>query len=64
MKKLIMKFVKDEKGINTVEIVVLVAIAIGLALIFRDQITNFLQVIFGKIFNADAIIPTSPTTTP
>lgn len=64
MKKLLMKFVKDEKGINTVEIVVLVAIAIGLALIFRDQITSFLQSIFEKIFNPDAIIPTTPTTTP
>ncbi|MDD4296681.1 MAG: Flp1 family type IVb pilin [Ruminiclostridium sp.] len=64
MKKLLIKFVKDEKGINTVEIVVLVAIAIGLALIFRDQITSFLQSIFAKIFNPDAIIPTAPTPTP
>jgi len=38
MKIMLRKLVSDEKGINTVEIVVLVAIALGLALIFREQI--------------------------
>jgi len=55
MKKWIEKFVKNEKGINTVEIVVLVAIAIGLALIFRDKITSFIQDIFKNVFDAGKI---------
>lgn len=63
MKKLIRKFTKDIKGINTVEVVVLVAIAIGLALIFRNQITAFVNVILENIFDASRFtIP--PTSTP
>ncbi len=61
MKNLLVKFVRNEKGINTVEIVVLVAVAIGLALIFRDKITDFINAIFDKIFNTDNIVPTIST---
>lgn len=43
MKKIIKKLITDQKGINTVEIVVLVAIALGLALIFRDKIFEFVN---------------------
>jgi len=52
MAKLIRKLAKDIKGINTVEVVVLVAIAIGLALIFRNQITAFVNVILENVFDA------------
>lgn len=38
---------KDRRGINTVEIVIILAVFIGLILIFKDYITEFLQ----KIFN-------------
>ncbi|NLY18617.1 MAG: hypothetical protein GX045_06640 [Clostridiaceae bacterium] len=55
MRKWIVKFVKDERGINTVEIVVLVAIAIGLALIFRDKIKEFIDLIFQKAFDPGKI---------
>ena len=43
MKMFIRKLILNQEGINTVEIVILVAIAIGLALIFRAQISNFLN---------------------
>lgn len=59
MKKWFVKFFKNEKGINTVEIVVLVAIAIGLALLFRDRITAFIEAIFKSAFNPGDIVPTS-----
>ncbi|HAA25593.1 MAG TPA: hypothetical protein DCE11_05670 [Ruminiclostridium sp.] len=52
--KLVRKFIKDTKGLNTVEIVILVAIAIGLALIFKDQITTFVKTILDNILDASA----------
>lgn len=63
MSKLIRKFTKDVKGINTVEVVVLVAIAIGLALIFKDQITAFVKEILDNILNT-SVFKISPTPTP
>lgn len=62
MKKLLQKLISDQKGINTVEIVVLVAIALGLALIFREQILGFINKILGDVLNADAF--SLPTITP
>ncbi len=59
MKKKFNKLIRDERGINTVEVVVLVAIAIGLAIIFRDQITSFIQAIGDNVFD-----PTNFTITP
>ncbi|AGC68428.1 hypothetical protein Cst_c14380 [Thermoclostridium stercorarium subsp. stercorarium DSM 8532] len=51
MKIMLRKLVSDEKGINTVEIVVLVAIALGLALIFREQIFSFVKNLLGEVLN-------------
>lgn len=66
MKKLLLLLVRDEKGINTVEIVVLVAVAIGLALIFREQLLGFIGKIFNDTFNASRFaMPTAaPTPAP
>lgn len=49
------KLVKDQKGINTIEIVVIVAIAIGIALIFKDQLTEFVNNIMDAIFKVDDV---------
>lgn len=62
MKKFFLRMIRDEKGINTVEIVVLVAIAIGLALLFREQLLGFINQIFKDTLNPTVI--TSPTPTP
>ena len=46
----------NEKGLGTVEIVIITAILVGLALLFREQIIQFLNTIIGKIFeNAETI---------
>lgn len=51
------RFVKDECGLGTVEVVIITAILVGLALIFREYITAFLKRILDGIFNkADKII--------
>ena len=44
------EFFSEEKGeVNIVAIVVLIGIAVLLALIFKDQITNLLNTLFGTI---------------
>lgn len=44
------KFFSDEKGeVNIVAIVVIIGIAVLLALIFKEQISNLLDTLFGTI---------------
>lgn len=46
-------FIKKEKGaVDIVAIVILIAVAIGLAVIFRKQLTTLLEQWFGKIGTA------------
>lgn len=60
MAKWFSNIIRNEKGINTVEIVVLVAIAIGLALIFREQIIGFLNSIFSNAFDSSRFAVPTP----
>lgn len=50
MINLIKKFIKEEDGLGTVEIVIIVAVLVGLALIFRKQIYALVNQIFDRIF--------------
>lgn len=43
-------FLKDESGMGTIEIVVIVAILVGLALIFKDGITKFVNKLMNSIW--------------
>ena len=40
----------SEKGLGTVEIVIITAILVGLALLFREQITKYINLLFDEIF--------------
>lgn len=40
---------KEEDGMGVVEIVLILAIIVGLAIIFKDQITEFVNTILVKI---------------
>ncbi len=52
-----MGVLKDNRGINTVEIIIILAVFIGLILLFKDYITEFLQKIFNDIDdNTDSIL--------
>jgi Flp pilus assembly pilin Flp len=49
------RFISEEDGMGTVEIVIIIAVLVGLALIFRKNIYNLVDGIFKKIFdNASA----------
>jgi Flp pilus assembly pilin Flp len=49
MIKLIKDFLKDEDGLGTVEIVVIIAVLVGIALIFRSVIFSFVKSALNKI---------------
>lgn len=52
-------FFKGQKGINTVEVVIILAIVVGLAIIFREQIGAFANGIMEAIFK-DTGVDLSP----
>ena len=53
----ICKFLRDENGLGTVEIVIITAVLVGLALLFREQILKLLNTIMGKTFeSAESIL--------
>jgi len=56
MFKTIENFLKDEDGLGTVEIVIIIAVLVGIALIFRDAIINFVTKIMRSVFGEDDIV--------
>jgi Flp pilus assembly pilin Flp len=64
MKSLVKDFIKEEDGIATVEIVIIIAILVALALLFRAKIASFINNIFstgidGKKTNITETLPTN-----
>lgn len=55
MLKLVKSFLKEEDGLGTVEIVVIIAVLVGIALIFRDAIIKFVTDIMKSVFADDTI---------
>jgi Flp pilus assembly pilin Flp len=53
MHQLFIDFLKDEDGISTVEIVVIIAILVGIALLFKDSILSFVKKIISNVIDAD-----------
>ncbi len=51
MIKMLGRFLKEEDGINTVEIVIIIAILVGVALLFKKQVLGLINTIFGNISN-------------
>ena len=62
MLDMIKRFLKEEDGLGTVEIVIIIAVLVGIALIFRKYIVAFVTNLLNKIFNNptidDSIDPT------
>jgi len=48
----IKSFLKEEDGLGTVEIVIIIAVLVGLAIIFRKAIFSFLNQILASIFGS------------
>ncbi len=43
------EFLKEEDGMGTVEIILIIVVLVGLVIIFNDQITSIIQSLFSKI---------------
>lgn len=43
-------FLKGEEGMGTIELVVIIAILVGLALIFKDGITKFVNKLMNSLW--------------
>lgn len=53
MLELLKKFLKDEDGISTVEIVVIIAVLVGIALIFKNAIVGFVNKLLNNILKVN-----------
>ncbi len=56
MNRFVKSFMSEEDGLGTVEIVVIIAVLVGIALIFRDAIIKFVTEIMQSVFADDSII--------
>ncbi|MEN8908266.1 MAG: Flp1 family type IVb pilin [Clostridiales bacterium] len=45
----------DENGLGTVEIIIIIAVLVGIALLFKDKITEFVEKILDNVFSDDVI---------
>lgn len=50
MLNLVRGFLKDEEGMGTIEIVVIIAVLVGLALIFKDGIAEYARDLMNSLF--------------
>lgn len=50
MKNCVRKFFTSQRGINTVEVVIILAVVVGIAIIFREKIGAFANNIMDSIF--------------
>ncbi|HHV99150.1 MAG TPA: hypothetical protein GXX36_06210 [Clostridiaceae bacterium] len=55
MSNVFMRFIKEEDGLGTVEIVIIIAILVGIALIFRHSIVKFVTRIINQVFGNENI---------
>lgn len=49
VKEKISKFINDESGMGVVEIVLIILVLVGLALVFKNQITSITNGIYNSI---------------
>ena len=43
------EFITEEKGMGTVEVILIIVVLVGLVIIFKDRITDLVNNIFDKI---------------
>ena len=53
MFNLIRGFIKEEDGMSTVEIVIIIAVLVGLAILFRNYIEDFVKYLLGMVFDKE-----------
>ena len=67
MKEMLRRFWQEEKGMGTVEIVIIIGILVAVALIFRKALLGFVNQLMSKFFDPSNVpdvndqLPTSGT---
>lgn len=56
MKKTFRDFLKEEDGMGTVEVILIIVVLIGLVIIFKTQLTQIVNNIFEKISSQSSSI--------
>ncbi|MBN2851421.1 MAG: hypothetical protein JXQ23_01645 [Clostridia bacterium] len=51
-----MNELKNNSGMGTVEVVIIIAVLVAVALLFREAITNFVKQVIDSVFNDNEII--------
>ena len=52
----LLQVLRDESGIGTVELILILVVLIGLVIIFRDQLTSLINSIFERIVSDSAAV--------
>ena len=47
--KWLKRFLKEEDGLSTVEIILILVVLVGLVLIFKEEMVKIVQTVFGNI---------------
>lgn len=47
--KKLRQFIREEDGMGTVEVILIIVVLVGLVIIFKDQITRIINDLFSKI---------------
>lgn len=56
MKQMLKRFLKEEDGITTVELILVLVVLIALVIIFKNQLTSLVNQIFDKITSQSNLI--------
>ena len=51
VRKQFVGFLKEEDGMGTVEVILIIVVLVGLVLIFKEQLTDIVENLFRKITN-------------
>lgn len=54
---LIKSLIKEDDGLGTVEIVLIIAVLVGIALLFKKQIVAFVAKIMGNVVGTNGVNP-------
>lgn len=55
-KKTLRDFIREEDGMGTVEVILIIVVLIGLVIIFKNQLTQIVNDIFAKISSQSSSI--------
>jgi Flp pilus assembly pilin Flp len=64
MKKFLKRFWQEEEGMETIEVVVIIAVLLTIALIFRKTIVKFVTNLTGKLFTGEEDLTNTEYTPP